>query len=729
MKHQLQDEELTSSAARDAARLIWFKRYPAKQTVISFLLALFATAAFSIDPSGVSANSVLAIDPKATGALYICYEVLLSFAGHTDAVMLLALACLLTLPFRYVFFGRGDAWRPSVILPSLGFAVCMVFGRSYDLTDSAELVLGDKARTICAWIAGAGWMLLAIIAFYLAFECLDWLSNRRIPFSESRFGRLWRACHAVLSVHPFLGPFLVLAVAWLPMFIAALPGLFMGDTGAQIRQWFNYPNGTSDYLKLINPNVLLNGHHPVVHTALVGSCVKLGLTLFNSADAGVALYTTIQFVLTAACFAYSISSLRKFGVSLPVRAVALAFFALMPMFSNYAVLITKDIIFADALLVLLVQTVKLVSQGLPRRSAAREQVGEAPVLFARHDWVLLALSALGSTFFRNGGLVFPAAACVIAAVCLGFDAFRARKAGAAGTTAPVRPAARFRWAGVLAVLVLCVACNVYFTKVFMPAHDITPGSKREMLSIPFQQTARFVQKHDGLNSGVNPIVKDDGTIEDATSDGLVTDEERAVIDRVLKYDNLGRRYDPDKSDAVKNSFNEDASDEDIKAYFKVWLEMFKKDPESYISALINNYYGYFYPSARDAWVYSTANSAEIMARPDNTKYFDFHTVDAPAVRWCDHLVNLYRVAVQRIPLVSLTMSSATYVWIMVGIVAYLLRRHSWRALAIWVPLLGVLAVCLIGPCNGSTYMRYLYPVIACLPFAIGVTVTRNEYLW
>ncbi len=275
----MKDPDLSTTAARDAARIVWFKRYPAKQTLIAFLLALLATTAFSIDPAPVSSNAVLAIDPKASGMLYVCYEVLLSFAGHTDAVMLLALACLLTLPFRYVFFGRGDAWRPSVIFPSLFFAVCMVFGRSYDLTDSAEIVLGDKARIICAWIGGAGWMLLAVVAFYLAFECLDWLSSRRIPFSEAHFGRVWRVAHAVLSVHPFAGPFLVLMIAWAPTLIASLPGLFMGDTGAQIRQWFNYPNGTSDYLRLLNPNVLLNGHHPVAHTAIIGLCVQLGLSL------------------------------------------------------------------------------------------------------------------------------------------------------------------------------------------------------------------------------------------------------------------------------------------------------------------------------------------------------------------------------------------------------------------------------------------------------------------
>lgn len=76
--------------------------------------------------------------------------------------------------------------------------------------------------------------------------------------------------------------------------------------------------------------------------------------------------------------AYSISSLRKLGVSLPVRGVILLFFVFMPMFSNYAALLTKDVLFADAFLVLLVQTVKLVAGGLARRDANVERTGEKP---------------------------------------------------------------------------------------------------------------------------------------------------------------------------------------------------------------------------------------------------------------------------------------------------------------------------------------------------------------
>ena len=104
-------------------------------------------------------------------------------------------------------------------------------------------------------------------------------------------------------------------------------------------------------------------------TAIIGSCVQLGLSLFSSANAGLAIYTCAQFVITATCMAYSISSLRKLGVSLPVRGVILLFFSFMPMLSNYAALLTKDVLFADAFLVLLVQTVKLVACGLPRAKA------------------------------------------------------------------------------------------------------------------------------------------------------------------------------------------------------------------------------------------------------------------------------------------------------------------------------------------------------------------------
>ena len=758
---------------RATFRSLWFKRYPAAQTFVAFLVAMLATAALSVDPTAASHHAIMKIDPTATGALYICYEVLLSFAGHTDAMLYLALACLLTFPVRYVLFSRRERPRPSVAILALAYAACMVFGRSYDLMDGAGLVFGGISRCIMSLISGAGWTVLAYIAISLLFECLDWFGAHRLRFTEAHFGRLWRAADLILNRHPFAIPAALIALAWLPTFIACMPGLFMGDTGAQIRQWFNLPNGTSEYLDLINPDVLLNGHHPVVHTALLGGCVQLGMDLLGSENAGLLIYTTLQFTATVLTVGYLVSSLKRFGAGLIPRAVVLAFFAFMPMFPNYAVLATKDVLFGDAFALLVVQTAKLlVPVSVPAPSPvsgvhAREDEGEGPVRcesaprpgapskaasaasssrdasptpghrrmvdiefslatgmriaglpvsipFAAHDWALLVLAALGCAFLRNGGVVFPIV------VGMPVAAFRLAAIVRARRTCGAR-ASRGVLAGVLAVMVVTVALYGGFTRILMPALDITPGSRREALSIPFQQTARFVSKHDSANAGI-----EDGA---GTADGLITAEQRAVIDAVLDYGTLASRYDPDKSDAVKNGFNEDATPEQLGAYFKVWAQMFAKDPESYISAVANNYYGYFYPSRKDAFTYSTALSADIMARKGNRAYFDFHPAGGPIVVACDHLVTLYRVSVQRIPLLSLALSSSTYVWLMLLACVYLLRGRQWRGLALFLPLLGVLAVCLIGPCNGATYMRYLYPMIVALPFVAPVALVWPRRLW
>lgn len=701
----------------------WLRPYTSGQTLAAFALALVATAAVSMDPTQASYGAIRELDPSATGALYICYEILLSFAGHADAVLLLALACLLVLPVRYVLFGRRERLRPSVMVPAAAFAACMVFGKSYDMTDSARLVLGGISSMIESAIAGAGWMVLGATGLTLLFELFDWFGVHRLPFTEGRYGRIWRLADVLLNRHPFAIPLLIVVVAWMPTFVASMPGLFMGDTGAQIRQWFNLPNGTSDYLNLINPQVLLNGHHPVAHTALLGTCVELGMQVFGSENAGLLIYTTVQFLVTAVTVAYLVASLRRFGVGLVPRAVVLLFFIGMPLFSNYAVLITKDVLFGDAFAALVVQTAVLLAALRPATApqVAVEASGATGVRLIgmagamrmrRRDWAVLAAACVGCAFLRNGGVVFPLAAGVMVGGFGVVAAWRGRRAGARVSRV---------WIGAVAVVAVAVAANMAFTRVVMPALDITPGSRREVLSIPFQQTARYVLKHDGAAAGIS-----DGT---GSADGTVTDEQRAAIDAVLGYGTLASRYDPDKSDAVKNGYNEDATTEQLAAYLRVWAQMLVQDPGSYLSAVANNYYGYFYPSSRDVFTYDVVTSAETMTRPSNRAYFDFHPVDSGLVRACGHAVTLYRVAIQRIPLLSLLLSSSTYVWLLLAACVYLLGERQWRGLALMVPLLGVLAVCLIGPCNGSTYMRYLYPAILALPFAVPVALVWPRALW
>ena len=98
---------------------------------------------------------------------------------------------------------------------------------------------------------------------------------------------------------------------------------------------------------------------------------------------------------------------------------------------------------------------------------------------------------------------------------------------------------------------------------------VKPGGKQEMLSIPFQQTARYV-KYYGND---------------------VSTEEEKVIRKVLDYDTIGKNYDPDLSDPVKNTYKQ--KDEYLKDYFNIWFEMLKKHPTAYIQATLNGTYGYW----------------------------------------------------------------------------------------------------------------------------------------
>lgn len=73
-------------------------------------MALLVTAALSVDQSAASYGAIRDIDPHATGALYICCEVLLSFAGHTDAV--------LSIPFEQTgrFVRKHDSLRAGLLM-------------------------------------------------------------------------------------------------------------------------------------------------------------------------------------------------------------------------------------------------------------------------------------------------------------------------------------------------------------------------------------------------------------------------------------------------------------------------------------------------------------------------------------------------------------------------------------------------------------------------------------
>lgn len=75
-------------------------------------------------------------------------------------------------------------------------------------------------------------------------------------------------------------------------------------------------------------------------------------------------------------------------------------------------------------------------------------------------------------------------------------------------------------------------CFFRVSELLTRHYNIEPGGIQEALSLPFQQTARYVKEHEEE----------------------VTQEEKEAIKGVLAYNKLGKYYNPKISDPVKATY-------------------------------------------------------------------------------------------------------------------------------------------------------------------------------
>lgn len=675
-------ELLCSLPARDGAL--------AMLGLTAALFALFRRAGRGASPAGesVSALNRGASESEGTGVLVrsasTAEDGMPRFArgaSAADAGMLMEHRC----------GGGASAWVVAVL-----FAAAMLFGRSFDEAGSAAYIVGGITPAIRSCWYFIGWLLPARALVELAFEGLDRLrahgtcpSGDRARSVSPSCGRLRRAVRLVLGAfdrHPFAAPALVLALCWLPVLVGYAPALFMWDTNTQILQWFGLPNHISSSVDLLDSSVLLTQHHPPLHTALVGLCVQAGISLAGSENLGIFIYAVLQWIVDILAISWAFRIAQIVGTPRAPRFVALGFIALVPAYSNYSVLVTKDVLFTSALLLFAIELVYLVF-------CAASFDGR--IAFSRRHAVLLVAGALGTALLRSGMVVAVAGGALAATLLL----WRMQRRLAREGLRPVSARSLLRIP--LIALALVIAVNLLLARVVYPALAITPSSKREALSIPMQQVARFMRDRP---DAVQP-------------------EDLRAIDWVLDAPSLARLYDPSKSDPVKATYKEQASSDDLSAFWQTWARLFARDPGCFISATAANYYGYFYPAHAMSWSYTSYFSSLVMANTetnliysDIASYFSFHQLDHPFVRALDGLCSGYRLLFQRLPFLTLTMQAALYDWALVLLTAYAARRRRSHAAVFLAPAWIALLIALVGPCNATTYFRYAYPVALLVPF-------------
>lgn len=540
------------------------------------------------------------------------------------------------------------------------FSFFMVFGESFYKLNSWDLIFGSFERMVISSVKGIFYFLFFIFCFYIGWHFLVYPLAASKPVKEPKLKVL-----KLFDRYPFQFAWLSIFLLYIPYFIAFYPGMMMGDSIDIIAQGFNLPDHTSNYLNLIDPTVTLNQHHSVAHTLLLHFCLVFGHGISGSWNVGLYTYSMLQACIMISAIAFAVYELKKWKVPLMWRCIILVYFTITPRIQTFMFLCTKDSIYSAVVLVFILCFYRLnVYNGFVSvKYKFLFLVALLAVLLFRNDSKYLILIVLISASYLKKGL---------------------RK--------------------MLVMVSMAILVGLYcYTSILLPTLKISPGSRREMLSIPFQQTARYLRD---------------------VPEEEITDEEKSAISNILDYDKIKMGYDPELSDAVKSTFNENATKQDMSRYFKVWFRMLCKHPGIYIQATMNNVYDYFYPLGRLAgnWSAETSSQWFSLAAKWYAKLginFDFnYSSDTKIFR---DLYELYRVMFRIFPF-SLLETPSFYTWICMICFTAAIKDKRHNLTCLWMSLIVTLFVCIAGPCNGW-YFRYLFPVVVCLPFACAIQCT------
>ncbi len=217
----------------------------------------------------------------------------------------------------------------KVVTAILGFfySATLLFGRNIMMEDTLFI------NQLGTW--------LKIIGGTFFFGACTRLLYRFLETGICRFQKI-RFFNKLDTVkHPFLIDWLLIFIAWIPLWILCFPGIYAYDSVYQVL-W--YEQGT------------LYTHHPLLHTLFLGWCIKD----FPNPEAGMAFYSIIQMLTLSLSFATVSSYLRKQEQPVLVRRLVLLWFMFFPPNALMACSATKDVFFTAFFVIFLV----LMAEGI-----------------------------------------------------------------------------------------------------------------------------------------------------------------------------------------------------------------------------------------------------------------------------------------------------------------------------------------------------------------------------
>ena len=462
----------------------------------------------------------------------------------------------------------------------------------------------------------------------------------------------------------------VLIIAFIPYFLAYYPGILAYDSYIQIEQIFS-----GQY----------NDHHPLFHTLMIKFFLNIGKNVFNSLNAGIAVYSLAQIVFLAAVFSYGIFCLYKRGYRI-LSFVILGVEALFPFNGFMAVSVTKDISFAIFFLLAV--------------NALSELVFAEDKKSTVFNTTLLVLSSIMCVLYRNNGryafgLLFLVCIIILIVLAVKKDTKDKKKKVKKCTLIVI---------GMFVSIVVSVLVLNGLSKSF----NAVQGDRREMLSVPIQQLARTYVYHAG--AGVKP--EDDNTMDE---------ESKALINEFILNDGA-KLYRQDISDPVKRNTNTWVVVNKTSEFVKVYCKLFFKYPEDYINAFIAQNAGFVdIGDTSHAYINDpdeVKGHGYVQTKWEDSLYVKGFYQDSkwPALRaLMDEFAD--NNGYLKIPLLKYIFMPGIYFWFFVLALIYAIKKKNIGLIAIVSLIAGYYATMFFGP---TVQLRYVYPVMIVVPFLIPV---------
>lgn len=538
---------------------------------------------------------------------------------------------------------------PSLIIVCIAvlFGAFTVLGMQLDAASHTLVLKGIVAGsvTISSPIACALVMTITFIGFALLYYAVidlvyEKLARVAVPVVSSNTALFGRRITYPLCA-------LILLIAWLPYLIYFFPGMPSSDTSRHMAQFFEI-NGLS-----------LDTHFPYLVGLLFSGLYKFGCLFDPSGYAGIFLMMLPQLVLGVFAFSSVVVWLGRLRMGRKLVVGSLLFFAFFPLVPIYMLIIEKDTLHAELLLLFTLQVILLFR--------ARQHDIERSHFFGP---VALGVVAILIALTRNNGIVLVFVGLAVVAI-LAKD--------------------KRIWASLGCVL--GVFCLWQF--VFVPQMGVASEGPREALSMPAQVAVSYVA--------------DDLPLDEADEAILRDSYERDLAD-------VAAGYDPLLADGAKRPLALDSTDQ-LFDYLGTVGRIAIKDPAHAASAALATTYGVWYPYCYGTYYAEDCpyvnSPTSVWASPQwFASWEDLPSLTARAAIGSKLLHGLHHV-----PGFSLLYAPGFYLWAIIFILGFSLhvKRARRQTIAVLAPFFTLALVLIFGPCSS---LRYAIPFVFALPLFV-----------